>query len=104
MRVRLMPALPPAAGSGLQLTKPGGSRVAIDETPSSSHVAVSVGKLAVTPATHTHGTVPEEKTRCRWDGGRGKIVAIGQAVVIVAVRVCPSDLCMVYAHVTLSLR
>ena len=25
-------------------------------------------------------------------------------VVIVAVRVCPSDLCMVYAHVTLSLR
>ena len=25
-------------------------------------------------------------------------------VVIVTVRVCPSDLCMVYAHVTLSLR
>ena len=49
VRVRLMPALPPAAGSGLQLTKPGGSQVAIDETPSTSHVAVSVGKLAVTP-------------------------------------------------------
>ena len=40
-----------------------------------------------------------------WSDVSHALVASNVAwVVIVAVRVCPSDLCMVYAHVTLSLR